>query len=126
VERDGAHPVIEIGTPEFKLWCQYFDNHLGGRPAVFKMLIDNKISCMTVPEPVPMWFDPTFDPSAPAPRKPPQPFPIMAPRYNVLVRPNRPRYAEMVERSRSSDPRDYLIDHAGIWIPEAWWHEGRR
>jgi hypothetical protein len=46
-------------------------------------------------------------------------------RANVLVRPNCPRYAEMVERWRT-EPGEALADSAGIWIPECWWHEARR
>jgi hypothetical protein len=29
----------------------------------------------------------------------------------------------MVSRAQRADPREYLIDNDGIWIPEAWWHE---
>jgi hypothetical protein len=46
-------------------------------------------------------------------------------KHNVLVRPDRPRYAEMVERARL-EPGEALPDSAGLWIPECWWHEGRR
>jgi hypothetical protein len=46
-------------------------------------------------------------------------------RANVFIRPFCPRYAEMVERART-EPGEALPDSAGIWIPEAWWHEGRR
>jgi hypothetical protein len=44
-------------------------------------------------------------------------------RNMVLVRRDRPRYAEMVNRAQRADPREYLIDNDGIWIPEVWWHE---
>lgn len=60
--RGGNHPTITLQDPNFVLWQEYFDRHLGGRPKAFKMLLDVSIKEMTVPEPVPQWFDPSFTP----------------------------------------------------------------
>lgn len=62
-ERGGVHPTISLDSSDFQLWRRYFDVHLGGRPCVFRMLVDKAISEMTLPEQVPQWFDPSFDPS---------------------------------------------------------------
>jgi hypothetical protein len=60
--RDGMHPTIALESPDFRLWLEYFDRWLGGRPLCFRMLMDATIKEMTVPEPVPQWFDPSFVP----------------------------------------------------------------
>lgn len=52
--------------------------------------------------------------------------PAPATSCNVLVRPGRPRYAEMIARSRHSEPSEFRYCDDGIWIPESWWHEARR
>ena len=63
--RQGAHPAIKAGSKEFWLWNEYFDRWLGGRPFVFKMLLDAEPGAreMTVPEAEPQWFDPSFQPT---------------------------------------------------------------
>lgn len=61
-ERKGTHPTVKLENPEGKLWRQYFEVHLGGLPHCMVMLITERIIEMTVPEPVPMWFDPSFEP----------------------------------------------------------------
>jgi hypothetical protein len=63
-ERDGMHPTIKRDGPTIRLWKEYFDRHLGGRPKAFKMLMDGSIMEMTVPEETPQWFDPSFEPQA--------------------------------------------------------------
>lgn len=63
-ERSGAHPTILLGTDEFRLWRQYFERHLGGLPLVMQRMLENPDDkrSMTVPEPLPQWFDPSFEP----------------------------------------------------------------
>jgi hypothetical protein len=61
--RNGEHPTIKLESPEFLAWHQYFDQHIGQRPRIFQMLLDKTIREMTVPEPVPQWFDPSFTPN---------------------------------------------------------------
>jgi hypothetical protein len=63
VTREGSHPTIKRGDPNFRLWAEYFDRHLGGRPMAFAMLCEGSIKEMTVPEPTPQWFDPSFTPT---------------------------------------------------------------
>jgi hypothetical protein len=62
--REGAHPTIKPESKEFAAWQEYFDRHLGGRPKAFAMLLDGSMREMTVPEPIPQWFDPSFTPLA--------------------------------------------------------------
>lgn len=61
-DRQGHHPTIKLGSVECDQWRQYFEVHLGGLPHAMEMLLGGKIVEMTVPEPVPMWFDPSFEP----------------------------------------------------------------
>lgn len=61
-ERHGAHPTLKRDSPELAAWMKYFDDHLGGRPLCFRMLLDGSVAEMTLPERFPEWFDPTFDP----------------------------------------------------------------
>jgi hypothetical protein len=50
-------------------------------------------------------------------------------RANLFVGEKMPRYAEMVERSKKEDQKDFCFGegmHAyeqGIWVPLTWWHE---
>jgi len=69
-KREGEHPTINRDNPNFQLWAEYFDRHLGGRPMAFAMLCEGAIRDMTVPEPIPQWFDPSFEPT-PGWRAPP-------------------------------------------------------
>lgn len=62
-ERKGIHPTITLQSPDFKLWYEYFTTHLGKLPLAFVFLLDATILEMTLPEPVPMWFDPSFEPT---------------------------------------------------------------
>jgi len=75
-ERQGAHPTIKLGTDEFRLWRQYFEEHLGGLPMAMQRMLENPDDQrqMTVPEPLPQWFDPSF---APDPRWQPREFVLM-------------------------------------------------
>ena len=63
-KRGGEHPTITRDSPDFLLWREYFERYLGGRPWAFKALLDGRISSMTLPEPMPQWFDSTFEPTA--------------------------------------------------------------
>lgn len=65
VERQGAHPTIQLGTDEFKLWRQYFEVHLGGLPMAMQRMLQNPDDQrhMSVPEPLPQWFDTSFVPN---------------------------------------------------------------
>lgn len=42
---------------------------------------------------------------------------------NLFVRSDMPRYAEMLERTKNADPKDWRSDPArgGIWVSLAWW-----
>lgn len=62
-KRGGTHPTIKLGSADFRLWHEYFTQHLGGLPWAMKALIDSQIESMVVPEQVPQWFDPSFTPS---------------------------------------------------------------
>lgn len=53
-------PVIEMDTPEFKAWHQYFANHLGFVPWVLEQCIEGKRSEMTMPMAWPQHFDTEF------------------------------------------------------------------
>ncbi len=59
--RKGLHPTIKKGEPEFAVWLDYFDRHLGGRPLGMRMMLDGGMAEMTVPELNPEWFDPSFE-----------------------------------------------------------------
>ena len=61
-ERKGLHPTITREGGDFRLWLEYFDQHLRKRPVAFQMLIDGDIAEMSVPAARPMWFDGTFLP----------------------------------------------------------------
>lgn len=63
-ERQGAHPTIQLGADEFRLWRQYFEEHLGGLPMAMHRMLQNPDDQrqMSVPEPLPQWFDPSFTP----------------------------------------------------------------
>lgn len=63
-QRQGVHPTVTLDSPEGRLWRQYFEVHLGGLPFVMEMLVTKALAELTVPEPVPMWFDPSFEPRA--------------------------------------------------------------
>ena len=43
------------------------------------------------------------------------------PRWNLFIRSDRPRYAQMLERTKSADPRDFKYEDDGIWIPQDWY-----
>lgn len=60
--RMGEHPIIRLESPELAAWQEYFEVHLGGRPFMFTKLLDKSLLEMTVPEPVPQWFDSSFVP----------------------------------------------------------------
>jgi hypothetical protein len=62
--RGGEHPTVTLTSPDFMLWREYFDRHLGGRPWAFKALLDGRINSMTLPEQQPQRFDPSFVPRA--------------------------------------------------------------
>lgn len=57
------HPTITLASDEFKVWHEYFYRHLDRPPYVFTKLLDASIAEMTTPEPVPMWFDASFEPT---------------------------------------------------------------
>lgn len=63
VQRGGMHPTITLASPDFRLWHEYFAEHLGGLPWCMGALIDKNIESMVVPEQVPQWFDPSFAPT---------------------------------------------------------------
>lgn len=90
-KRPAEHPTISPGTTEFALWFQYFQRHLGGLPWAMRALLDRKISAMTVPETVPQWFDPSFEPiegyvvRLPRDHEPPND-PQMAARFDALLK----------------------------------------
>lgn len=50
-------------------------------------------------------------------------------RANLFVGSDRPRYAEMVERTKSADAGDFRFDRPGpdgekgVWISLLWWHK---
>jgi len=53
-------PTIELGSPDYVSWLQYFDWHLRWRPMAFQALVDKKLEVMTVPARLPSWFDTAF------------------------------------------------------------------
>jgi hypothetical protein len=61
--REGSHPTLTLTSPDLPVWTEYFDRWLRNRPLCFRMLMDASIKEMTVPEPVPQWFDPSFIPT---------------------------------------------------------------
>lgn len=62
-KRGGEHPTIALDSPEFPLWHEYFTSHLGGLPWAMNAIINKEIWSMTVPEKIPQWFDPSFEPN---------------------------------------------------------------
>jgi hypothetical protein len=62
-QRSGEHPTINLESPDILIWQEYFDRWLSGRPRAFELLLDATIREMTVPEPIPQWFDPSFVPT---------------------------------------------------------------
>ena len=63
-DRGGLHPIIRKGMPEFLLWWEYFDRHLGKIPWAFQRVVNEPIgNSFTAPEADPTWFDPSFSPS---------------------------------------------------------------
>ena len=51
--------TIKPGEPEFAAWVDYFDRHIGARPHVLKVVIDDRTGklAFTVPAQWPEWFD---------------------------------------------------------------------
>lgn len=126
-KRNGLHPTITHNGPDFPLWHQYFERHLGGRPTAFEMLLSQAINEMTVPEPVPQWFDPSFvpDPTWKSSWPEYRPRDVQPGRlFNVLVRTGAPQYAAMVARGESFGPQSRWWRHdpegRGVWVPHNW------
>jgi len=63
VERGGEHPTISLDSPDFPVWHEYFEVHLGGLPWAMNAIINKEIWSMTVPEKLPQWFDISFVPN---------------------------------------------------------------
>jgi hypothetical protein len=129
-ERKGEHPTITRRSTEFLAWQEYFDRWLCGRPTVFQRLLDyvgeGDGPEMTVPEPLPQWFDPSF-----VPTKNWQPRPVIEElpsrfvprnRANVFVPFANMLYPLMLERSKTADPLDWRFDdeRPGIWVGRNW------
>lgn len=130
-DRSDNHPTITRDAPEFLAWQQYFEQHLGGRTPAFAALVDGAVHEFTVPEAVPQWFDPSFEPD---PRwrstwpeyrlrdLPP------ARLYNVLVRTTAPQYSAMVARGESYPQPSRWWRHdpegRGVWVPHNWLDDG--
>lgn len=126
--RAGSHPTIMLESAEFPGWQQYFEQHLGGRPTAFKMLLGHSIEHMSVPEQVPQWFDPSFEPD---PRWRSS-WPEYTARditidrlWNTLLHSTAPQYSRVLEQAQTIYPEPschWRTDPKGrgIWVPHAW------
>lgn len=131
-DRADNHPTLTRDAPDFHTWQQYFEQHLGGRPIGFRMLMAGEISELTVPEQVPQWFDPSFEPD-PKWRSAWPAFTLrdMPPGrlFSVLVRTNAPQYAAMLDRGESypQPSRWWRMDPdgRGVWVPFGWLDEAK-
>jgi hypothetical protein len=141
-EREGIHPTITIESEAFPAWRNYFDQHLDGRPLIFRMLVDSVIREMTAPEPVPQWFDASFNgksyensqafsDSYALPRARSRlPLPLEGPgaRANLFVPTSNSHYAKLCAYAEKTDAAWWRYGsggEVGIWVPFGWFDEAK-
>jgi hypothetical protein len=59
-QREGKLPVITLKSPNFTVWREYFQRHLGFTPLILKWLLIEEREEMTVVTEWPHQFDPEF------------------------------------------------------------------
>lgn len=135
--RGHIHPTIKRPSPEFSLWRQYFEEHLGGyNSAIERLLSAEPLQAeMTVPEGEPQWFDPSFEPNARWIERPyvqlgsrpllRPPIPIgedyyaMVAKYGIPVEREKLKKLDRLINTPDSETPETVREKLGI-TPEAW------